>query len=90
MGCAHAQHLLQEPAIQKGGPAQLGSVAPLAAPDHIVDGGEGKPPMVQMAVEHVGNGIGQFQWPNHTPQTDGARQPGARGEARPQTPSWRD
>lgn len=44
MGGAHAQHLLQQRVIQQGGAAQLSPIAPLAAADHVVDGGEGEPP----------------------------------------------
>jgi len=47
---ADAEHLLQQGLIAKHRATQLDPILPLAATDHIIDGGKGKSLVVKMAV----------------------------------------
>jgi hypothetical protein len=49
---ADAEHLLQQSLIAKDCATQLGPILPLAATDHIIDGGKRKFLVIQMAVQH--------------------------------------
>jgi len=49
---ANAEHLLQHGPIAKHCATQVRPILPLAATDHIIDGGKGKSLVVKVAVQH--------------------------------------